>query len=86
MDALTVIDVPDNWMLLRIDGRKHFEVVTHISLDEGDSLACGRSPKWMVFDSANIITPHWTTYEVYGGRPVQHLLCRKCLKKLVQTD
>ena len=84
MDA--PISVPESWALLRIQGRMHHEVVSHISLDDGGTLLCGASPAGMEYDDAPTIIPFaGITYDYYGNRPVVHALCKRCCRKIVQA-
>lgn len=78
--------IPENWILWRMHTRKHDEVVTHIMLDGGTALLCGRGVDDMEFDDSFIFMPPCFVYHHYGRTSVVHRLCIKCLRKAVERQ
>lgn len=78
---MKLLYTPKGWTLMRIEGRKHHEVVTHISLDDGKTTLCKRATVGMVFDDAPMLLPTGQTYDSYAGSVIIHQLCANCLSK-----
>jgi hypothetical protein len=83
-EKLQMHKVPDEWELLRIEGRKHHEVVTHIAID--DTVLCGANQRHMIWDDSPFLMPTGHVYNLYGATAVIHSLCRKCLKKAIKRE
>lgn len=79
-------DVPDNWILWRIAGRKHHEVVTHVQIDGEAACLCGVDDPHMVMDYSRIFMPPHFLYSYMGGRAVLHRLCRRCINALIKRE
>jgi len=70
----------------RIPGRKHNEVRSHLSRDDGRHMLCGRDDDNYELEFGIIEIKVGCVMDWYGNRPIIHVICRKCLQRVEVGD